>query len=309
MVKCEECGCEFNQEKSLHIHLKSHKLSVETYYRKHFPKWDLYSGEPLVFKNRDQYLESDFNSKNNFRKWAQKTSKEKVAEYCKKLLLRRKEKKKTIYPYSQVELKSVGLPPVHFLNDLFGDYYEFCENNGFEHKYNSPAALKLQDSLSKNYCIFVDTREQKPLDFIFPTQIKKLDFGDYCYENQDISGRCYIERKSLTDFIGTLNAGFKRFCKEIERAMEEDAHIVVVVENDLTTALSFQYLPYINRNTKVNADFIFHRVRYILNMYKNVQFVFANDRNECKRVVEKIFANKDIGLNYDLQYLYEHTKL
>ena len=32
MVKCEECGKEFPSERSLHAHLKSHKLKEKDYY-------------------------------------------------------------------------------------------------------------------------------------------------------------------------------------------------------------------------------------------------------------------------------------
>lgn len=309
MANCKFCNKDFDNDKSLHAHLKSHKISVSDYYQHHYPRKDLLTGEIIEFKNKDQYFESDFNSKINFKKWAKSSDPKIVGDYCKGLLQKRQEKKKSIYPFSQVELKSSGIPSINFLETVIGDYYDYCDNNGFEKKFLNPKNLLLIDNFIDDYCIYVDTREQKPLEFSRLTQVKKLNFGDYCFENLDVSGNTFIERKSLKDFIGTLAGGYDRFCREIERAAENNSSIIVVVENDLATCLRFNYLPYIARNTKVNPDFIFHKVRMLMTTYKNVQFLFVDGREECVRVIEKIFVNKDISLNYDLQLLYDIEKL
>lgn len=309
MVKCSICKKTFEEDKNLHSHLKSHKVTISDYYHTHFPRKDLLSGELIIFKNKEQYFESDFNSKLNFKKWAKTSDPAIVGEYCKSLLLKRKEKKKSIYPFSQVELKSSGLPSINFLETIIGDYYQFCESNGFEKKFLNPNNKWIKDNFRSDLFIYVDTREQKPIDFSMQTQVKKLDFGDYCLGDLEISGKTFIERKSLKDFIGTLVAGYDRFCREIERAAEDESAIVVVVENDLATCLKFNYLSYISRNTKVNPDFVFHKVRSLMSMYKNVQFLFVDDRKESSRVIEKIFVNKDIAINYDLQLLYDIKKL
>ena len=47
----------------------------------------------------------------------------------------------------------------------------------------------------------------------------------------------------------------------------------------------------------------------LIQKYSNVQFLFVDGREECVRVIEKIFINKDISLNYDLQLLYDIEKL
>lgn len=306
---CKICSRPFEEEKQLHAHLKSHRITLANYYQQYYPRQDLLTGEFIEFKNKEQYFESDFNNKINFKKWAKNSDPKIVGDYCKKLLIKRKEKKKSIYPFSQVELKSAGLPSINFLESVIGDYYKFCEENNFEQKFLNINNLQLSDNLSDNFSICIDTREQLPLDFTIPIEVKKLNFGDYCYENEEISGKSYVERKSLKDFIGTLAAGYDRFCREIERAAEENSAIIVLVESDLQTSLRFNYLPYINRNTKVNPDFIFHKVRTLMNVYKNVQFLFVEGRKECTRVIEKIFANKDIAKNYDLQLLYDSSKL
>ena len=63
MVKCKECGKEFKNDRGLHAHIKLHKLKVQDYYYKHFPRKDLHTGEFITFKNKDQYLNSDFNKR------------------------------------------------------------------------------------------------------------------------------------------------------------------------------------------------------------------------------------------------------
>lgn len=309
MVNCKFCNKEFSADKELHAHLKAHKLSIANYYHTYYPRHDLLTNELIDFVNKDQYFEDDFNSRVNFKKWAKTSDPKIVGDYCKNLILKRKERKKSIYAYSQVELQSSGLPSVNFLQTVIGDYYDFCENNGFERKFLNPKDLNLKELKLKNCHVCIDTREQKPLEFNYQTQVQKLDFGDYCFSNLEISGKTYIERKSLKDFIGTLAGGYDRFCREIERAAENESSIVVVVENNLATCLRFNYLPYIARNTKVTPDFIFHKVRALMTMYKNVQFLFVDSREECVRVVEKIFVNKDVSLNYDLQLLYDMEKL
>ena len=55
-IKCFECDEEFDDEKKLHRHFRSHKIKIADYYYKHYDKKDLYSDEPIEFKSRIQYL-------------------------------------------------------------------------------------------------------------------------------------------------------------------------------------------------------------------------------------------------------------
>jgi hypothetical protein len=71
MVECNVCKKEFEKDKSLHLHIKAHKLSIGDYYQTQFPRHDLHSKELIKFKNKEQYLSSDFNNKRNLKKLAQ----------------------------------------------------------------------------------------------------------------------------------------------------------------------------------------------------------------------------------------------
>ena len=116
-------------------------------------------------------------------------------------------------------------------------------------------------------------------------------------------------RKSLPDFIGTMSAGYERFNNEIERAVEEEAYLVVLVEETLARASSFQFLPYISKKIKATPEFIFHRVRSLIQKYPNVQFLFVNGRKESSRVMEKIFTSECVFKQIDLQLAYDLKKL
>ena len=60
MNVCKICSQEFESEKKLHMHLRSHKVTLAEYYVEHYPRKNLYTGEPLPFKNKDQYFGKDF---------------------------------------------------------------------------------------------------------------------------------------------------------------------------------------------------------------------------------------------------------
>jgi len=76
MYVCKVCGESFNTERSLHAHLKKHNLTVAEYYTTHFPKKDLLTGDPLPFKNKKDYFNRDFLSRNRLIKWLSMQSRE-----------------------------------------------------------------------------------------------------------------------------------------------------------------------------------------------------------------------------------------
>ena len=145
-----------------------------------------------------------------------------------------------------------------------------------------------------------------PLKFNLESEAKALKYGDYALSNKSLTCNCYIERKSLADFISTISVlNHERFCKEIERAEEDDANLIVVVEENLNRALSFRHLPHISKKIKATPEYIFHKVREIIQKYEHVQFLFVNGRKESVRVIEKIFFSGCIYKEIDLQLAYD----
>jgi len=315
MVKCLICEKEFKNDRGLHAHLKAHKLSVKDYYYEKFPRKDLCTNEFIKFKNKDQYLEADFNNKINMRKWLKDQPDDIAKTYSKKILIKRQEKKKLKFLPSQIELRTIVAPPIQYYNKLFNDYYSLAEELGFDNKFKFlPKEKIIRDSKFKydEYSILVDTREQKPLDFNFFIEVATLPFGDYAFSSSELSCNCYIERKSLNDFIGTLSGGYDRFKNEIEKALMEDCYLVVVVERNLNDCKSFNYLSEIKRKMstlKVTPEHIFYNVRELMQTYKKLQFLFVEDRKESSRVIEKIFTSGCIFKDIDLQYAYDSKLL
>ena len=310
-VICKDCSKVFQTERQLHAHIKVHKLRVVGYYQKHYPKYDLYNQEIIKYKTKEQYFSTDFNSRTNLRLWLKEKTPDESIDYCEKLLLKRKKKKDLIYTPTQVELRTILSPPIQYLHEIFNDYYLFCKKLGFENKYQSPTEFVVGKEYAKpQYSIQIDTREQMPLKFDdYPTEFKTLSVGDYTFSEPKLTCGCYIERKSLADFISTLSVrNFERFEKEIVRAKEMKSNLIVLVEDTLSNATKFKYLPYISKKIKVTPEYIFHNVRYLIQKYPHIQFLFVKGRRESKRVIQKIFFSGCFYKNIDLQLAYD-TKI
>jgi len=305
-VICKVDGKEFKDEKSLHLALRGYGLNKEKYYHTYYPKKDLLTGDVLNFKNKEQYFNSDFNDKNNMKKWLKNQTIQEAQEYCKQLLIKRKEEKNLTYSPSQIELRTIMSPSVIFYNKIFDNYYDLCSSVGLENKFihSQNIAHQFKNKLTTKDTIYVDTREQNWLKFNIPFEIKTLPYGDYTCSNDNCS--CYIERKSLSDFISTLSSGnLDRFKNEIEKAKKNNSYIVVVVEEKLQSALSFQYLPHISKKIKATPEFIFHNVRSLIQEYDNLQFLFVDGREEMKKVIESILASNCFYKKVDLQLAYD----
>jgi hypothetical protein len=311
MVNCNICNKEFSSDRQLHAHIKAHKIRVVEYYQTYYPRRDKYDKSIIKYKNKEQYLSSDFNSRITLKKWLKESPKEEAKAYCEELLLKRKEKKSLKYAPTQVELRSILSPPIHYYNELFGDYYSYCETLGFESKFiTSKEVIVGSEYKDPSYKIYIDTREKMPLKFDRPTEVKTLKFGDYAFSDDDKSCRCYIERKSVGDFIGTLSGGYGRFCREIERAGDADAHLVVLVEETLSNCMSFNYLPHVyKKGTRATPEYIFHNVRQLIQEYPYIQFLFVKGRKEASRVIDTIFTSGCIFKKIDLQLAYDTKKL
>ena len=308
---CQICEKEFKDHGGLHKHLKAHDLRVAEYYQQQHPRHDLYNGDLIKFKNKDQYFSTDFNSRTNLKMWLKNVPEDEAKQYCVKTLKARKTAKNLVYAPTQVELRTLMFPPIHYYNMLFDDYYEVCEKAGLKNKHSTFGEVITGAAYSKdNYKIYVDTREQLPLEFDWPTEPKALKAGDYALSDPSVTCNCHVERKSLSDFISTLSVkNYDRFEREIQRAKEEDIYLVILVEDTLNNALSFKYLPYISKKIRVTPEFIFRNVRILIQKYPHIQFLFVKNREESSRVIKKIFFSSCIYNKIDLQLAYDIKKL
>lgn len=297
-VRCRECDSEMSSLKGLHLHLRKHKMSLEEYYQKYHPRYDLYTKEIIKFKDRESYLKSNFNSKKNFNKWIKESPSQKVKKYLEDRLKSLYEERKPNHIFSSAELESMGDLKISiydkYIEDGYWDYSQrFVDSSRFK-KPNSDTSY--QTIPDEN--ILIDKREQNPFQFD-PKNIVLLKFGDYASKNESESGRVRVERKSAMDFIGTMSKDEKRFSRELKRASRHDYHIIVVVETSVQKLLNPNY----SRFSKANPQFYFHVMRKISQENDNVQFVFSNGREEAKEICRFVLANGDMIKNVDVNYL------
>lgn len=299
---CKVNGFEFPTLAEFNQHLRNLKIKQEAYYQQYEPRHDKLTGQLIPFKNRDQYFTSDFINKDNMQTWFRKNPKE-AKPYVLELIVQRTERKNLKYIPTEVELRSTMMPSMHSIIDMFGGYNKVCECYGLIPRFKNEDKLP-QVSLSKDSTIIVDTREQNP--FKFPnhkTEYKKINCGDYSLGGKLDKG-IYIERKSLNDFAGTLSGGLERFEREIERAKELGHYIIMVVENDISSSMIFNFLPNM-KYCKSTPGHIFHNLRLLLEKHNNFQVVFCKNREFAAKCVLRIFALGDLAKQTDLQYRLE----
>lgn len=299
-VTCKACDAEFDNEASLHRHLRKHNLLVEGYYQKYFPRYDKSSGEIIHFRNKAQYFSTDFNSRENLRKWLETTETATARAYCRLLLERRKDKKGLIWTPSQVELRTVMMPPIQFYDKLFGNYYELCKEIGFRNRFDCAARSMDISNKPDVLHIIVDNREQIPFEFPHAhAEPGTLKFADYYCTNGG-SPSIYIERKTTNDLIGTLSSGMERFCRELDRSIEAKAIIVVLVEETLDNCMRFKH-----KKTAITPEYVLRNVRDLIQKYQNLQFLFVKNREEAAAITEKIFRSNISQTPIDLQAAYD----
>jgi hypothetical protein len=308
--QCRVCKKDFPTEASLHKHIKAHQLYLAEYFQTYYPRFDKQDGRIILFKNKAQYLTSDFNTRQNLQTWIKTNERSTVRAYCKQILEERIGRKNLIWTPSQVELRTVMLPPIQCYNELFGSYYALCEELGLKNRFVVNGGV-FRTVTPPDYTIYVDTREQLPLFFpTRPAEVKTLKFGDYACSSHELTCRCYIERKSAKDFFGTFSGGVERFCREMDKAVEAQAYMIVLVEDTLVNCqdMSRQCVKY-EQHRKATPEFVFHNVRDIIQKYKNIQFLFVDGRERAAAMVEKIFDSDCSYKDVDLQFLYDTGKI
>lgn len=287
---------------ALHKYIRKFKIKKSEYYTEYYPRKDLLTGELIEFKDYNQYFSQDFINKNNLKKWLKLNTIE-GKKWATDWLLKRKEQKQLIYAPSYSELKSLSAPSMEYFESV-GGYYNITKELGFLDRYTNekPTFKKLQDT------IITDSREQNPIKIKdYNNIVGTLTIGDYGLKENDLG--IYIERKSLSDCISTLSGGRERFDRELGRATEIGAYIVMIVESNLSESLSFNYLPQM-KWTKAQPSFIFKNLRDLLNKHPlNFQVLFVEGRKEFATKMIKVFELGNQVRNIDLQFKYQIGEL
>ena len=237
-MKCSVCGESAKSLASLHRHISTkHKLSQSDYYHQFSPRYDLHTGDLIVYKDRNQYFSTDFNDRESFLDWlADHYKEEKTKEYCITKIRERMTRKTISALPSQVSLKSIMLPSINGFEKIYGNIESFVKGMGLcevDLKYDYLMEPVFKGGVME---ICIDTREQDPLPV--RGKIQKLSVGDYV-PNKDFYADVYIDRKSLPDLVGTLTSGYDMVVREIERAKEMEFYLVFLVEDLFSSALNY----------------------------------------------------------------------
>ena len=315
IYNCPFDNISFNSLEELCSHLKKFRIKQSDFFQEYYTHKDLLTGDLIEFKNPEQYLNSDFSNKNNLKKWL-KLNPDEGKKWAIDWLVKRKEKKNLIYAPTQIELKSLTCPSIHYYEKI-GGYNNICKSLGLKIRFDGE--LKF-NKIDPNIILIQDSREQLPFLFEcngqFPCHIKieKIEVGDYALE-QKYDKKIYIDRKNLNDFVGSLSSkqkkdeskakyGLDRFIAEIERAKQNNSYLILLVESDINSALSFNFLPQL-RWTRTNPNHIFKNVRDLLNKYDNFQILFVDGKRKAAETLIKIFEAGESIKNVDLQYQHE----
>ena len=304
-ITCKVCSKEFDGDLNFHKHLKSHKYTQAEYYQKFFPRYDAYDETIIRYKNKEYYFGTYFNSKSNFKRWLSNKTPKECQEYVYKFLTARKVRKELIYSPSQAELKTLMMPGIKYIDERLGGYNAICEKIGFKLRFNKKSLDAKEFKNILNKVIFSDTREQRPLDFDNQTRKEGLSFGDYRMAGSEV----YIERKSIADAWGTLTGGFNRFEKEVIRAKDANAYLVILIEGPFSELEKFPLQKQVAGKIKISVEFVYHSIRELMQKYQHIQFLFVKNREEASRVIQKMFAADNQVKDVDMQLAYDIGQL
>lgn len=296
-LNCKKCEKNFKNIKSLHIHIaKSHDLELKNYYEEYFPRYNLATQLKRKYIDFEDYFLNDFESEKEMREWFYKGNPVIVKKWIKdRMLYRIKDKKLKFTPSFNDLISSKNLPLHKDIIYFYGSYEAFCKEIGYEPLFKT--CIEKLPEYNSDFEILIDTREKKPLIFK-KSRSQKLIIGDYT--SASVYSYTYIDRKSPQDLFGTLSQGYDRFKREIERAIDFESYVYVLVESSIDK---------IKENfekglIKGNINLVFHRMRELHNLYpRNIQFVFISSRTKSQWLIPYLlFYGKKIW-DKDIQFL------
>ena len=301
MIECKICKEQFVNDKSFHAHLKKHGMYQGEYYCKYYPRLSLYYKKPIPFVNKIKYFNTEFINFDEFLEWDKNENQEIVKQKYIEILQKRMKAKDYLFAPFYNELKSLNLPTIDLFKKHCGSYNSVCKILDKEPLFNKPLPKDFSKVYLKNEMILVDTREQDPLEFP-NTKIEKLFVGDYLMNAQEYN-YTFIDRKSENDFLGTLASGVDRFEREVQRTVELEGYLFVVIETTIDSIINNHK----KFKRKTNLEYVFHNLRNLTHKYpRHLQFIFTGSRKKSIDLIPRLlYFGKDLW-QVDLQYFLDH---
>jgi hypothetical protein len=295
--KCKECGAEFETEKALHAHLKAHKMYVADYYVKHYPRFNKLNGNPLPFKKKDEYFTNDFINRSQLIEWCESAPSKEVKDYIVDLGKKRIERKQYKHAPFYLELIKRQLPDLDIYKKHFGTYTQACEAMGVKPIFYKGMPQEFNKSIDVE--VLIDTREQQPLNFK-RSSILKLDFGDYTLGGDNFTNT-FVDRKSAGDFLSTFGGQVDRFRREMERCVELDSYMYIVVEKSLKAIEKESVFTKARRAPKLG--WVFSNLISVQHEFAgHCQFIFTDNRSHSEEIIPKLLSLGKKLWNVDIQY-------
>lgn len=302
MIQCKICSESFNNDRSFHAHLKKHNLYQAEYYCKYYPRYSLYYRQQIPFKNKKQYFETEFIDYNEFTKWEKSNDQEVVKTKCLQLLKNRVDEKNYHFAPFHNELVTLNMPSLNIYKKYFNSYTSACKLLNIEPLFNKNLPESFRTTDVSNLPILVDTREQDPLDFK-NTKVEKIFVGDYLIADRKYFTNTFVDRKSESDFLGTMASGIERFERELQKAVELDCYLFVVIESSVSNILINQR----KYNRKTNLEYVFHNMRNLCHKYpRRIQFIFTGNRNKSLEIIPKLLYHGKSLWQVDIQYFLDN---
>lgn len=128
--------------------------------------------------------------------------------------------------------------------------------------------------------LLIDTREQLPYRFEYPSLVGTVPAGDYSIV--DLEDCIAIERKTINDLTGCLTYGRERFERELHIGRALD-YFALVIEASLSDLAHGRYRSKMNPKSAIQSLVAFS-VRYRLPIF------FAGDRQSGEMLTESLLC-------------------
>ena len=134
--------------------------------------------------------------------------------------------------------------------------------------------------MSEAIQIIIDSREQRPYHFDFPVVVTGLKVGDYSLVG--FEDEISLERKSLSDLIGSLSQGRDRFERELSRGRALD-YFALIVEGSMRDITEGRYRSKMNPEAVIQSLMAFS-IRY------RIPIFFAGNRRGGQKITESLLV-------------------
>jgi len=100
-----------------------------------------------------------------------------------------------------------------------------------------------------------------------------------------------------------LASGVSRFEREIEKAVQLNSYLFVVIETTIDKIKSNHK----KFRRKTSLEYVFHNMRYLSHKYpRNVQFIFTGNREKSLDIIPRLLYLGDRLWRVDVQYYLDH---